>query len=67
MGGGFINQLAKNTFLSKKKYEPLLSRGWGGGVTRTLLSSLREDTHKKVFYLSGRTTKGLGRVNPSDH
>ena len=27
---------------------------------------LREDTHKKVLF-SGRTTKGVGRVNPRDH
>ena len=26
---------------------------------------VREDTHKKSF--SGRTTKGVGRVNPPDH
>ena len=28
---------------------------------------LREDTHKKVFFFSDRTTKGVGRVNPPDH
>ena len=27
------------------------------------LFTLREDTHKKVFF-SGRTTKGVGRVTP---
>ena len=27
---------------------------------------LREDTQKSVFF-SGRTTKGVGRVNPPDH
>ena len=29
--------------------------------------SLREDTHKKSDFLSGWTTKGVGRVNPPDH
>ena len=28
---------------------------------------LREDKHKKKFFFSGRTTKGVGRVNPPDH
>ena len=28
---------------------------------------LREDTHKKKFFFSGRATKGVGRVNPPDH
>ena len=28
---------------------------------------LREDTHKKSGFLSGRTTKGVLRVNPPDH
>ena len=27
-------------------------------------SSLRADTHKKSFFFSGGTTKGVGRVNP---
>ena len=31
-----------------------------------LSNSLREDTHKKAFF-SGRTTKGVGGVNPPDH
>ena len=31
---------------------------------RSFLWSLREDTQKKI---SGRTTKGVGRVNPLDH
>ena len=26
--------------------------------------SLREDTHKKKFFFSGRTSKGVGRVKP---
>ena len=30
------------------------------------LRSIREDTDKKSFF-SGRTTKGVGRVNPPDH
>ena len=28
---------------------------------------IREDTHKKVGFFSGRTTKGVGRINPTDH
>ena len=28
---------------------------------------LREDTYKKKVFFSGRTTKGVGRVNPPDH
>ena len=28
---------------------------------------VREDTHKKSVFFSGRTTKGIGRVNPPDH
>ena len=28
---------------------------------------IREDTHKKVFFLSGQTTMGVGMVNPPDH
>ena len=28
---------------------------------------LREDTHKKGVFFSGRATKGVGRVNPPDH
>ena len=27
----------------------------------------REDTHKKKFFFSGRATKGVGRVKPTDH
>ena len=27
---------------------------------------LREDTHKKKGIFSGRTTKGVGRINPPD-
>ena len=30
-------------------------------------ASIREDTHKKSVFFSGRTTKGLGRINPPDH
>ena len=31
------------------------------------LHFIREDTHKKSIFFSGRTTKGEGRVNPPDH
>ena len=34
---------------------------------RIPVAQLREDTHKKVFFFSGRTTKGVGRVNPPVH
>ena len=30
-------------------------------------ASIMEDTHKKSIFFSGRTTKGVGRVNPPDH
>ena len=30
-----------------------------------LNGALREDTHKKLFFFSGRTTKGVGRLNPT--
>ena len=30
------------------------------------LQGLREDTHKKMCFFSGRTTKGVWRVNPPD-
>ena len=29
--------------------------------------SVREDTHKKKFFFSSRTTKGIWRGNPPDH
>jgi hypothetical protein len=29
--------------------------------------AIREDTHKKSVFFSGRTTKGVGRGNPPDH
>ena len=29
--------------------------------------SFLEDTHKKVFFFSGLTTKSVGRVKPPDH
>ena len=29
--------------------------------------TVREDTHKKSVYFSGRTTKGVGRGNTLDH
>ena len=32
-----------------------------------ILVYLREDTHKKSCFFSGRATKGVGRVNPPDH
>ena len=32
-----------------------------------IMIMVREDTHKKSDFLSGRTTKGVGRVNPPDH
>ena len=28
---------------------------------------IREDTHKKKCFYSGRTDKGVGRGNPPDH
>ena len=31
------------------------------------LICVREDTHKKSVFFSGRTTKGVGRGNPRDH
>ena len=33
-------------------------------VTETPLPMVREDTHKKSVFFSGRTTKGVGRVSP---
>ena len=27
----------------------------------------KSDTHKKSVFFSGRTTKGVGRVNPPNH
>ena len=32
-----------------------------------LNNGIREDTHKKMCFFSGRTTKGVGRVNSPDH
>ena len=29
-----------------------------------MVRALREDTNKKVFFFSGQTTKGVGRLNP---
>ena len=37
------------------------SQPWGR-VTQP--AKIREDTHKKSIFFSGRTTKGVGRVNP---
>ena len=50
----------------------LAGEGEGGGLRPEwsdhfyILALLREDTHKKSVF-SGRTTKGVRRVNPPDH
>ena len=38
-----------------------------GALTYSFKQRAREDNIKKVFFFSGRTTKGVGRVNPPDH
>ena len=39
----------------------------GGRGQRYNSNRVREDTHKKSVFFSGRTTKGVGKVNPPDH
>ena len=38
-----------------------------GPILALASMSIREDTHKKNVFFSGRTTKGVGRGNPPDH
>ena len=47
-------------FLKKEIYR-------NGEMHDCSIRPLREDTHKKVFFFSGWTTKGVRRVNPPDH
>ena len=40
----------------------------GSTHSQIIFRQVREDTHKKSFFFSGRTTKGVGRLTqPPDH
>ena len=62
----YINKQIISKFLKKSATQIMGANAAGPGLFH-LHPKLREDTHKKGVFFSGRTTKGVGRVKPPDH
>ena len=54
-------------FEEKNPFYQLLFRVSLCWLIISIFNGLREDTHKKSCFFSGRTIKGVGRVNLPDH